>query len=96
MAAKAYMAKVYLYQSKWKECLSACDEVIQSGKYTLYPDFREVFLPENDNNSEIIFAVQLSINDGASSNQNEVMAIVCYRREVLIQLMDSCGRPRIW
>ena len=70
MAAKAYMAKVYLYQSKWKECLSACDEVIQSGKYTLYPDFREVFLPENDNNSEIIFAVQLSINDGASSNQN--------------------------
>ena len=66
MAAKAYMAKVYLYQSKWKECLSACDEVIQSGKYTLYPDFREVFLPENDNNS----AVQLSINDGASSNQN--------------------------
>ena len=70
MAAKAYMAKVYLYQSKWKECLSGCAPVLQYGKYTLYPDFREVFLPENDNNSEIIFAVQLSINDGASSNQN--------------------------
>ncbi len=67
---KLIWLRCILYQSKWKECLSACDEVIQSGKYTLYPDFREVFLPENDNNSEIIFAVQLSINDGASSNQN--------------------------
>ena len=60
MAARAYMAKVYLYQSKWKECLEACDEVIQSGKYELFPDFRNVFLPENDNCSEIIFAIQLS------------------------------------
>lgn len=70
MAARAYMAKVYLYQSKWKECLEACDEVIQSGKYALLPDFRNVFLPENDNCSEIIFAVQLSINDGAANNEN--------------------------
>ena len=64
------MAKVYLYQSKWKECLEACDEVIQSGKYELFPDFRNVFLPENDNCSEIIFAIQLSINDGSPNNEN--------------------------
>ena len=38
-----------------KKCLEACDEVIQSGKYELFPDFRNVFLPENDNCSEIIF-----------------------------------------
>ena len=44
MAARAYMAKVYLYQSKWKECLEACDEVIQSGKYELFPDFRNVLV----------------------------------------------------
>ena len=70
MAAKAYIAKVYLYQSKWQECLQACDEVIQSGKYQLLPDFRNVFLPENDNCSEIVFAVQLSINDGSANNNN--------------------------
>ena len=60
MAARAYMAKVYLYQRKWDECLNACDEVIKSGKYSLLPDFRNLFLPENDNCSEVIFAVQLS------------------------------------
>lgn len=70
MAARAYMAKAYLYQSKWQECLKACDEVIQSGKYALLPNFRDVFLPENDNSSEIIFAVQCSINDGSPSDNN--------------------------
>ena len=45
------MAKVYLYQRKWDECLNACDEVIKSGKYSLLPDFRNLFLPENDNSS---------------------------------------------
>ena len=50
--------------------MEACDEVIQSGKYELFPDFRNVFLPENDNCSEIIFAIQLSINDGSPNNEN--------------------------
>ena len=70
MAARAYMAKVYLYQSKWQECLTACDEVILSGKYALLPNFRDVFLPENDNSQEIVFAVQCSINDGSPSDNN--------------------------
>lgn len=70
MAACAYKAKVFLYQSKWQECLKACDEVILSGKYALLPNFRDVFLPENDNSTEIIFAVQCSINDGSPSDNN--------------------------
>lgn len=70
MAAKAYIAKVYLFQSKWAECSAACDEVIASGKYALLPNFRDVFLPENDNSSEIVFAIQCSINDGSPNNYN--------------------------
>ena len=52
MTARAYMAKVYLFQGKWQECATATDEVINSGKYQLLPDFRNIFLPENDNCSE--------------------------------------------
>ena len=70
MAARAYMAKVYLYQRKWDECLNLNGLIIKSGKYSLLPDFRNLFLPENDNCSEVIFAVQLSINDGAPNNEN--------------------------
>lgn len=70
LTARAYMAKVYLYQQRWQECAAACDEVIQSGKYALLPNFRDVFLPENDNSQEILFSVQASINDGSPNNYN--------------------------
>jgi hypothetical protein len=70
MAAMAYLCKVYLYQEKWNDAIQAADEVIQSGKYSLMSDFREVFLPVNDNGPEIIFAIQHSINDGSPSNYN--------------------------
>lgn len=70
MTARAYMAKVYLYQGKWKECADAADDVIDSGKYHLLPNFRDLFLPDNDNCTEIVFSVQASINDGSPNNYN--------------------------
>lgn len=69
-AAKAYLAKTYIFQEKWQEASDAADEVINSGAYTLMDNFREVFLPENDNGPEVIFAIQYSINDGSPSNYN--------------------------
>ena len=44
--------------------------MINSGKYQLLPDFRNIFLPENDNCPEILFSVQASINDGSPNNYN--------------------------
>lgn len=70
MTARAYMAKVYLYQGRWKECADAADDVIDSGKYHLLPNFRDLFLPDNDNCTEIVFSVQASINDGSPNNYN--------------------------
>ena len=63
-AARAYMAKVYLYQGKWSQVIEASDEVINSGIYSLMDNFQDVFLPENENGPEIVFSIQQSINDG--------------------------------
>lgn len=70
MAAKAYQTKSYIFQGKWAEANEAADEVINSGIYSLMENFRDVFLPENDNGAEVIFAVQHSINDGSTQNYN--------------------------
>ncbi|MDK2842630.1 MAG: starch-binding outer membrane protein SusD/RagB family [Anaerophaga sp.] len=70
MAAKAYLVKCYIFQEKWSEAETAADEVINSGEYALEPNFKDVFLAENDNGPEIIFAVQHTINDGSPSNYN--------------------------
>ena len=79
VAAKAYLAKVRLYQAyeqnethqvtainqaRLNEVVNLTDEVINSGKYSLQPDFAENFLYGFDNGPESIFAVQFSTNDG--------------------------------
>jgi hypothetical protein len=69
IAAKAYLAKCYLFESKWQLAYDATTEIMSSN-YGLLTDFQQVFLPENDNNKEIIFAVQHSVNDGQPSNYN--------------------------
>ncbi|MDR2221894.1 MAG: RagB/SusD family nutrient uptake outer membrane protein [Flavobacteriaceae bacterium] len=68
-AAKAYLMKVMVYQKKWQEAYTISEEIVNS-KYKLLTNFEDVFLPENDNNAEIIFAVQHSINDGDPNNYN--------------------------
>ena len=67
-AAKALMARVYLYQYHLTNDPAIADsavlkatEVLQSGKYSLVPDFGELF--ESDANSESIFEVPFSAQD---------------------------------
>lgn len=69
IAAKAYLVKCYVFEKKWQLAYDASTEIMSSS-YGLLSDFQQVFLPENDNNKEIIFAVQHSINDGQASSYN--------------------------
>jgi len=81
LAAKAYLAKVRLYQAYTQddahnvtgidaahlnEVVDLTTSVINSGKYSLQPDFAENFLDGYDNGPESIFAIQYSINDGTA------------------------------
>lgn len=83
-AAQAYLAKVRLYQSytqaednsvisidqsKLNEVITLCDNVINSGKYSLSQDFAYNFLPEYENGPESIFAVQYSVSDGTPNGR---------------------------
>lgn len=78
-AALAYLAKTRLYQAyvndenhnvtsldkdKLNQVVQLCDQVINSNKYVLNPDFAYNFLPEHDNSAEAIFSVQYSTSDG--------------------------------
>lgn len=80
-AAAAYLAKLRLYQayeqneqnqvitinqSRLQEVVDLTQMVINSGMYSLQPDFGENFLDGYDNGPESIFAIQFSISDGTS------------------------------
>src|SRR5690606_19830801 len=53
--------------SKWEAAAQAAQAVIDLGQYDLYPDYRALFLPSNENNEEVIFDVQYIYPDGGHS-----------------------------
>lgn len=64
-AAYTLLAKMYLNAqvfsdgnyTEWQKCIDACDKVIGCGKYKLETKQRNVFVTDNENSKEIIFAL---------------------------------------
>jgi hypothetical protein len=72
-SAAGMEAKLYLYRGDYDSAALKADEVIQSGKYSLYPDYLEMFTSSKaNNNSESLFALQWVA--GAYSYANDIQA----------------------
>lgn len=69
-AAEAVLARVYLFQKKWSDAKTLLDDIINSGKYDLMPNFSDNFVAAKRNNKESVFEIQYSVNDGASGSPN--------------------------
>ncbi len=83
-AAQAYLAKLRLYQAyeqdnqhkvininktRLQEVVNLTQSVISSGKYSLSSDIANNFLPETENGTESVFAIQFTINDGTTAGR---------------------------
>jgi len=84
LSAQAYLAKLRLYQAyqqdanhkvtassqaRLQEVLTLTHAVIASGKYSLYNDIANNFLPETENGSESVFAIQFTAFDGTTAGR---------------------------
>jgi len=75
-AAKAYLAKIYLYQKKFAEAKTLFTDVINNGvtsngkKYGLVPYYDNAFRGSNDNHEESVWAYQAAANTGSVANAN--------------------------
>ncbi|WP_203226862.1 RagB/SusD family nutrient uptake outer membrane protein [Confluentibacter flavum] len=84
ISASAYKAKVRLYQAyeqneqnaiinispeKLNEVVALCNDVINSGKYSLSNDFSENFILETENGPESVWAIQFSQDDGTEQGR---------------------------
>ena len=71
--AAGMAAKVHLYLGEYDSAATKADEVIQSGNYSLYPDYAAMFTTAKaNNNSESLFALQWLA--GAYSYANNIQA----------------------
>lgn len=70
-AAKAFLAKCYLYQKKFPEAYTLLQDIIANGvttkgeKYGLLPNYGDNFNAAFKNNRESVFAAQMSVLDNA-------------------------------
>ncbi len=57
-AAQGLLAKVYMYQKKWNDCLLACNDVISSGEYQLQGDYATLWRQSTEHGPESLFEVE--------------------------------------
>jgi hypothetical protein len=68
--AKAYMAKAHMFQKDFASAKLVLDDIITNGPFQLVNNYHDNFNAEEDNNSESVFAVQNSVNDGGEGYVN--------------------------
>lgn len=71
-AALALKARVQLYEKRWSEAASTAQQVMDLNKYSLFPDYRGLFMLENENNSEVIWDIQFKLPEFGHSYDNTV------------------------
>lgn len=77
-AAQSYLAKVYLYQGNYQKAFDLTQAVINSGLYSLVPNYALIFREKavggvgGTNNTESIFEVQTGVNVGGTDGPNAV------------------------
>lgn len=56
--AKLYLnAQVYTGTAQWDKAIAACDEIINSGKYALAPNYNDNFKKDNKGSTEFIWVI---------------------------------------
>jgi hypothetical protein len=71
-AAKALLAKAYMFEHKYSDAYTLLKDIIANGvtaagaKYALFPNFYSNFNPAQKNGPESVFAAQTSVQDGSS------------------------------
>jgi starch-binding outer membrane protein, SusD/RagB family len=69
-AAEAVLARIYLFEHKYAEAKLLLDDIINSGKYSLMPNYDDNYLIAKRNNAESIFEIQYAVNDGTMESAN--------------------------
>lgn len=57
-AALALKARLLLYEKNWAAAAEAAQAVMDLNTYALFPNYRELFMLQNEHNSEVIFNVE--------------------------------------
>nr|WP_321357153.1 RagB/SusD family nutrient uptake outer membrane protein [uncultured Draconibacterium sp.] len=71
--ALGFLCKHYLNTHQWQKAADAAQQIIGLGKYSLQPNYLDAFGPENEGNSEVVWA-----NPADAANSAEFFMALAY------------------
>jgi hypothetical protein len=95
-SALALKAKVLLHNQQWQGAADAANQIIQDGKFSLYGNYRNLFLAVGqDNNPEIIFSTKYLNPDRSSGldTRYQLWASMNPRNEFVDEFECTDGLP---
>ena len=87
------LGKVYLYQENWSAASQTFNTLINMDNYALASDYSTLFLKENENNSETVFDVEYSDQEGGSYG-----CLICLEGNLTVgyQGIRQYDGPSLW
>ncbi len=73
-AAKTLLAKAYLFRGQWASSLALCNQVINSGAYSLNSSYYGIFKDLGENSGESIFEIQAHVSPNGSVDNGCIYA----------------------
>lgn len=88
-AARAGLAKAYLFEKKYDLAKPLLDDIIKSGRYILWPNFYDNWNTANEGKTtgtEAIFQIQNSMNDAGGTQNGKTFYLLG-----IAQIQSCCG-----
>jgi len=76
--AKAYKAKVHMFQQEYSEAKTLLDDILNNGPFELMDCYHDNYRIAGNNNAESIFEVQSSVNDGTNGENGNYGDVLNY------------------
>ncbi len=86
-AALALKARMLLYNERWEEAAATAKTIIESGVYTLFNDYRHMFMESNKHHAEVIFNIESSLPDFQTGYDSSIFRL--NRPAPLKELVDK-------
>ena len=94
--AQALLGKAFVFQKKWSEAAKVLDNVIESGKYDLFPEIENMLQYTTKNNCESMFEVN-HLNDPNNAFTNwSLIAAMCGWRTDRMEINSGTVSKDTW
>lgn len=72
-AARAFLTKFYLNTKQWQKAADMAKNIIDGGKFSLFPSYPDLFRVENERNSEYIWVHQNAVGVNVNNHMNAAL-----------------------